>query len=71
MNDRELALISDLVKLCMLPALKQDLDEVQLLPAHFESYHSLLRQELPRLYDLLQQHEEILSNTAYHEVCLI
>lgn len=68
MNDRELALISDLVKLCMLPALKQDLDEVQLLPAHFESYHSLLRQELPRLYDLLQQHEEILSNTAYHEL---
>ncbi|KAL7731308.1 hypothetical protein ACLKA6_014477 [Drosophila palustris] len=61
-DERQLGLISDQVQLCMLPALKNDLDEVQLLPAQFKDYHSLLRQELPRLYDLLQQNEEILSN---------
>lgn len=59
-NERQLTFISEQVQLCMLPALKENLDDVQLLPAHFESYHSLLRQELPKLYDVLQQNEHIL-----------
>lgn len=59
-NQRQLTFISEQVQLCMLPALKENLDDVQLLPAHFESYHSLLRQELPKLYDVLQQNEHIL-----------
>ncbi|EDV93780.1 uncharacterized protein LOC6563944 [Drosophila grimshawi] len=61
-NDPELAFISDQVQLCMLPALKKDLDSVQLLPSHFETYHSLLQQELPKLYDLLQRNKDIISN---------
>ncbi|XP_034489186.1 uncharacterized protein LOC117792950 [Drosophila innubila] len=67
-NERKLSLICDQVQLCMLPALKNNLDEVQLLPAQFESYHTLLQQELPRLYDLLQQNKEIFSNALNQEL---
>lgn len=69
-NERQLNFIIEQVQLCMLPALKENLDDVQLLPAHFESYHSLLRQELPKLYDVLQQNEQILlKGNSCNKVC--
>lgn len=71
-SERHFAFLSEQVQLCMLPSLKKDLDDVQLLPAHFESYHSLLEHELPKLYDVLQQNEDILFNdNSYHEVRLM
>ncbi|EDW68209.2 uncharacterized protein [Drosophila virilis] len=66
-NDPQLAFIRDQVQLCMLPSLKKDLDEVQVLPAHFEAYHSMLKQELPELYDLLQRHEDVLLNDILYQ----
>ncbi|KAH8409668.1 hypothetical protein KR222_001438, partial [Zaprionus bogoriensis] len=66
-NERQFAFLSEQVQLCMLPALKQDLDEVQLLPAHFEGYHSLLQQELPKLYDVLQQNETVLMRDSDYQ----
>lgn len=69
-SDPQLAFIRDQVQLCMLPSLKKDLDEVQVLPAHFEAYHFMLKQELPKLYDLLQRNEDVLLNDVlYQEVC--
>lgn len=71
-KERHFTFLCEQVQLCMLPALNKDLDDVQILPAHFESYHNLLRQELPKLYDVLQRNEEILFNdSSYQEVCEI
>ncbi|XP_068155601.1 uncharacterized protein [Drosophila tropicalis] len=61
-NERLMEHLSDLIQLCMLPELKEDLDSIQLQPSHFDSHHNVWRQELPKLYDLvqsfLQEHEE-------------
>ncbi|XP_023170986.2 uncharacterized protein LOC111599551 isoform X2 [Drosophila hydei] len=68
-NESQLAFISEQVQICMLPSLNADLDEVQTLPVHFEAYHSMLEQELPKLYDLLQRNEDVLlNNIAYPEI---
>ncbi|EDW96624.2 uncharacterized protein LOC6536328 [Drosophila yakuba] len=45
----------ELVEFYMLPELKEDLDNIQLETSQFESYHSLLIQDLPKLYDLVQE----------------
>ncbi|XP_017848605.1 uncharacterized protein LOC108603922 isoform X2 [Drosophila busckii] len=63
-EESQLVYICEQLQLCMLPALKEDLDEVQLLPEHFQNYNSVLRQELPKLYDVLQQIENIILQDA-------
>lgn len=71
-NESQLAFISEQVQICMLPSLNADLDEVQTLPVHFEAYHSMLQQELPKLYDLLHRNEDVLlNNIAYQEVVIL
>ncbi|XP_017000307.2 uncharacterized protein [Drosophila takahashii] len=45
----------ELVQFYMLPELKEDLDSIPLEASQFESYHSLLIQDLPKLYDLVQE----------------
>lgn len=68
-NDPLIALLSEQIQICMLPSLKVDLDEVQTLPMHFKDYHSMLEQELPKLYDLLHKNEVVLLNDLpYQEV---
>ncbi|XP_017078804.1 uncharacterized protein LOC108112916 isoform X2 [Drosophila eugracilis] len=57
-DDKTEALVAhmcDLVQFYMLPELKEDLDNIQLDPSQFESYHALLVQDLPKLYDLVQE----------------
>ncbi|KAH8310673.1 hypothetical protein KR044_002487 [Drosophila immigrans] len=66
-SEEQLTIIVNQAQLCMLPALRENVDEVQLLPAHFESYHLMLRQELPRLFDLLHKNEEIFSNNSFYK----
>ncbi|XP_060648876.1 LOW QUALITY PROTEIN: uncharacterized protein LOC132786379 [Drosophila nasuta] len=67
LSEEQLAIIVNQVQLCMLPALKENLDEVQLLPEHLKTYHLLLRQELPRLFDLIHKHEDIFTNKAFYK----
>ncbi|KAH8341043.1 hypothetical protein KR067_002936 [Drosophila pandora] len=56
----------ELVQFYMLPELKEDLDNVQLGASQFESYHSLLIQDLPKLYDMVQEFLKK-SDDAGHE----
>ncbi|KAH8388574.1 hypothetical protein KR093_010264 [Drosophila rubida] len=68
-DEELLAIIVNQVQLCMLPALKENLDEAQLLPAHFKTYHSMLHQELPRLFDLIHKNETVFTiNKSYQEL---
>lgn len=58
----------ELVQFYMLPELKEDLDNVQLEASQFESYHSLLIQDLPKLYDMVQEFLKKSDDTGYEEV---
>ncbi|KAH8293531.1 hypothetical protein KR054_001366, partial [Drosophila jambulina] len=65
-TDALAAHMCELVQFYMLPELKEDLDSVQLAESQFESYHSLLIQDLPKLYDLVQEFLQK-SDEAGHE----
>ncbi|EDW42918.1 uncharacterized protein LOC6607146 [Drosophila sechellia] len=56
----------ELLEFYMLPELKEDLDNIQLETSQFDSYHSLLIQDLPKLYDLVQEFLQK-SGDAGHE----
>ncbi|XP_011291590.1 uncharacterized protein LOC101888183 [Musca domestica] len=45
----------DLIQSCMLPQLREDLDNIPIEPEHFKSYHECLRIQLPLLYDWIEQ----------------
>ncbi|XP_073816554.1 uncharacterized protein isoform X2 [Musca autumnalis] len=45
----------DLIQSCMLPELKEDLDNIPIEREHFKSYHECLRIQLPVLYDWVEQ----------------
>uniref|UniRef100_B3P1S7 GG15641 n=1 Tax=Drosophila erecta TaxID=7220 RepID=B3P1S7_DROER len=52
----------------MLPELKEDLDNIQLDTCQFESYHSLLIQDLPKLYDLVQEFLQKSGDAGHEEL---
>ncbi|XP_020811407.1 uncharacterized protein LOC110186545 [Drosophila serrata] len=54
-TDALAAHMCELVEFYMLPELREDLDSAPLAESLFESYHSLLVQDLPKLYDLVQE----------------
>ncbi|KAH8247826.1 hypothetical protein KR038_010478, partial [Drosophila bunnanda] len=54
-TDALAAHMCELVQFYMLPELKEDLDSAPLAASQFDSYHSLLIQDLPKLYDLVQE----------------
>ncbi|KAH8232429.1 hypothetical protein KR032_006420, partial [Drosophila birchii] len=54
-TDALAAHMCEVVQFYMLPELKEDLDSVPLAASQFEDYHSLLVQDLPKLYDLVQE----------------
>ncbi|XP_030370084.1 uncharacterized protein LOC115620801 isoform X1 [Scaptodrosophila lebanonensis] len=56
--------LADLVEICMLPALKENLDQLRLEPEHFGNYRAHLKAHLPILYDLLQSTEDTWLNGA-------
>ncbi|XP_033245179.1 uncharacterized protein LOC117187176 isoform X1 [Drosophila miranda] len=58
----------DVVQFYMLPELKEDLDNVQLAPSQFESYHVLLANELPKFYDLVQEFLQKTNNAGHEEL---
>ncbi|KQS39424.1 uncharacterized protein Dere_GG15752, isoform B [Drosophila erecta] len=58
----------ELVEFYMLPELKEDLDNIQLDTCQFESYHSLLIQDLPKLYDLVQEFLQKSGDAGHEEL---
>jgi len=60
----------ELVQFYMLPELKEDLDNIQLEASQFESYHSLLTQDLPKLYDLVQEFLQKTGDAGHEEVAV-
>ncbi|XP_017034201.1 uncharacterized protein [Drosophila kikkawai] len=58
----------ELVQFYMLPELKEDLDSVPLAASQFESYHSLLIQDLPKLYDLVQEFLQKSGGAGHEEL---
>ncbi|XP_043653412.1 uncharacterized protein LOC122620149 [Drosophila teissieri] len=58
----------ELVEFYMLPELKEDLDNIQLETSQFESYHSLLIQDLPKLYDLVQEFLQKSGDAGHEEL---
>ncbi|XP_016961475.1 uncharacterized protein LOC108032145 [Drosophila biarmipes] len=58
----------DLVQFYMLPELKEDLDNIQLEASQFESYHSQLIQDLPKLYDLVQEFLQKSGDAGHEEL---
>uniref|UniRef100_A0A6P4F3T8 Uncharacterized protein LOC108046673 n=1 Tax=Drosophila rhopaloa TaxID=1041015 RepID=A0A6P4F3T8_DRORH len=58
----------ELVQFYMLPELKDDLDNIQLEASQFESYHSLLMVDLPKLYDLVQEFLQKTGDTGHEEL---
>lgn len=62
--------ICELLEFYMLPELKEDLDNIQLETSQFDSYHSLLIQDLPKLYDLVQEFLLKSGDAGHEEVVL-
>ncbi|XP_017058681.1 uncharacterized protein LOC108099586 [Drosophila ficusphila] len=58
----------ELVQFYMLPELKEDLDNIQLEASQFASYHSLLIQDLPKLYDLVQEFLQKSGDAGHEEL---
>ncbi|KAH8278664.1 hypothetical protein KR018_006649 [Drosophila ironensis] len=60
----------ELVQFYMLPELTEDLDSVQLDASHFASHHLLLVQDLPKLYDMVQNFLAKNDDKGYEELRL-
>lgn len=67
--------VLDLIKSCLLPELKQDLDSLPIEKEHFENYNECLQLKLPILYDWIQQQQIYcpldtydVDNNLWHEV---
>lgn len=68
--------LNDLIKSCLLPELKHDLDSIPIEREHFKAYHESLELQLPVLYDWIQQSNNLIwnseaSDTVKHEVVAI
>lgn len=54
--------LNDLIKSCILPELKHDLDSIPIETEHFKTYHENLEIQLPVLYDWIQQPNDFIWN---------
>lgn len=62
--------LNDLIKSCLLPELKTDLDSIPIEKEHFKAYHECLQLQLPLLYDWIQQRPDVEDVGLKQEVVL-